>query len=49
MNKNEAIKKANKLKKMTGESHSVWKSLSGFEVVSDSYIHTAMGICIYEN
>jgi hypothetical protein len=47
--KKEAIAKANRCKNITGESYSVWNTLSGFDVIPESNIHTAMGFFVFEN
>lgn len=49
MNKKQAIAKAKRLKKLTNESHHVFKNLSGFEVVSDDFFHTAIGFLIFSS
>jgi len=48
MNKKQAISQANRLAKSTNSTHYIFKNLSGFEVVSDDFLHTAMGNLIYE-
>jgi len=44
----EAIKEAERLARLTGENYLVFKNLSGYEVISDSFAHTAMGNFVHE-